>query len=128
MQVIGRQLDRECSDVLLQTGQLSGAWDGNNPRLLGEQPSERDLSRCRLLAFRNLVKQIHEGLIRFPVLWREARDDVAEIAFLQLRILADLSGQESFAKGTECNEFEPEFLQRRDPLRFRLSPPERVFA
>src|SRR6516225_8736512 len=47
-QVSGRWLP---ADVLLHTRQLGGTWDRNNPRLLGKQPRERDLSGYRLLPF-----------------------------------------------------------------------------
>ena len=49
---LGR-LTRESTraDVLLHTRQLDGTWDRNNPRLLGKQPRERDLSGYRLLPF-----------------------------------------------------------------------------
>src|SRR5208283_2096951 len=77
---------------------------------------------------RKSAKQIHHRLIRFPVLCREARHDVAEIAFVELRIFADLSGKEAFAKRTEWNEPDPEFRQRRQHFLFRFSPPQRVFA
>jgi hypothetical protein len=46
----------------------------NNPRLLGKQPSERDLSRRRLLRFCDLAKQINQGLIRLPSPRRKARE------------------------------------------------------
>ena len=32
--IVRRQFDGNCSHVLVQTIQLRGAWDGNNPRLL----------------------------------------------------------------------------------------------
>ncbi len=53
--------------------QLRGAWDWYNPRLLGQQPRERDLSRCRLLSFPDAGEQINEGLIRLESLRRETR-------------------------------------------------------
>src|SRR6267143_3034665 len=65
-----RELDCCGSDVLFQALQLPGARDGNNPRLLGKQPGERDLSGCRVLSFCNRAKQINQGLIRFPSIRR----------------------------------------------------------
>jgi hypothetical protein len=57
----------------------SCARDWNDPGFLGEQPSQRDLSRCRLLLVRDLLKQIHQRLIRLSVLRVKPRDTVAEI-------------------------------------------------
>src|SRR5713226_8731736 len=105
--------------------ELGRARDRHNPRFLRKQPSERDLSRCRFLLLRKSAKQIHQPLIRFPVLWRKSRDDVAEVAFVELRIFTDLSGKETFTQRTEWNEPDPEFLQRRYHFRFRFSPPQR---
>ena len=44
------------------------------------------------------------------------------------RVFADLAGEEALAQRAEWNEPDPEFLERRDHFRFRLSPPQRVFA
>ncbi len=78
-EIVGRQLDCHCAKVLLQALQLSGAGDGHNPRLLRQQPRQRDLRRGRLLPCGDLAKQINQRLIRFARLWRKARDDVAEV-------------------------------------------------
>jgi hypothetical protein len=48
-EIVRREFDGECSDVLFQALQLPGTWDGDNPRLLRQQPGERDLSGCRFL-------------------------------------------------------------------------------
>src|SRR5260221_1350412 len=48
-EVVGRQLDCGRPDVLLQAVRLRGAGDRDDPRLLGQQPRERDLGRRRLL-------------------------------------------------------------------------------
>ena len=77
---------------------------------------------------RKSANQIRQPLIRFPVLGREAWHDVAEIALLELRILSYFAGQEAFTQRTEWNQPDPEFLQRRDHLRFRLPPPKRIFT
>ena len=47
-EIVRREFDGDCPDVLLQAMQLRGAWNWNNPGLLGKHPSERDLGRCRL--------------------------------------------------------------------------------
>jgi hypothetical protein len=46
-QVLGRQLDVDGADVLLQAMTLGRARDRDDPRLLSEQPRERDLGGAR---------------------------------------------------------------------------------
>ena len=78
-EIVGREFDRDCSDVLVQTMQLRGAGDRNNPRLLGQQPGQRDLSGRRLLSLCDAAEQIDQGLIRLERLRREARQRAAEV-------------------------------------------------
>ena len=66
-----------------------------------------------LLLFRKLAKQINQCLIRFPGLRSKARNDIAEIGAIELRILADLAREEAFAERTEWNESDSEFFERR---------------
>src|SRR5581483_10364618 len=108
--------------------ELRRARDWNDPRLLRQQPGKRDLSRRRLLPFSDSGQQIHESLIRFPVLRREARNNIAEIALVEFGLFADLACEEPLAQRTEGDESNPEFLKSGDHLRLRLSPPKRIFA
>jgi hypothetical protein len=57
-EIVGCQVDASRSDVLLKPEQLRGAGDRHDPRLLGQQPGNRDLSRRRLLPLRDPFKQI----------------------------------------------------------------------
>jgi hypothetical protein len=59
MKVVRRKFNGRCSDVFFQALQFPGAWYWNNPRLLGKQPSECDLTRCRFLPFCDLAEQIN---------------------------------------------------------------------
>src|SRR5712692_5507884 len=127
-EIVGREVDGNGCDVFFEARQLGCAWDGDDPRLLSKQPSEGDLRRGRLLPLCDLAKEIHERLIRFAVLRRKARNDVAEIAFVELRIFADLAGEEALTKRTEWDESDPEFLQCGQHFLFRFSPPQGVFA
>src|SRR4051812_39570030 len=95
-EIVGRELDRRCSDVLLETRQLRRAGDGNDPRLLRKQPGQRDLSRGRLLPLRDVAKQIDQPRIRLASVRREARDDVPEVRTVEGRVLVDLPGEEAF--------------------------------
>ena len=127
-EIFGREFYGSCADIFFEARQLGRARDGNNPWLLGQQPSQRDLSRGRLLLFCELAKQINQGLICSPGLWGKARNDVTEIGTIERCILVDLAGKEAFAKRAKWNESDPEFLKGRYDFRFRFSPPQRVFA
>jgi hypothetical protein len=73
-------------------------WDRNNPRLLSKQPSKGYLSRCCLLSFCDLAQQINQRLIRFSSFLLKARDDVAEMGTIELRIFVDLAREEALTK------------------------------
>jgi hypothetical protein len=82
---VGGKGCRSGSDIFFEARQLRCTRNRNDPRLLRKQLSKRDLSRCRLLLLRESAEQIHACLIRFSVLRRKARDDVAKVVFLELR-------------------------------------------
>src|SRR5664279_2748417 len=108
--------------------QLRRTRDRNDPRLLCKQPGKRDLSRRRLFLLRELANQINQRLIRFTVLRRKARNNVAEVSFVELRVFADLASKEALAQRAEWNEPDAELLECRYNFSFRLSPPKRIFA
>src|ERR1700722_1799081 len=122
------KFDVRRSEVFVKAMQLGCARNRNDPRLLGKQPSKRELSRCHLPLFREFAEQINQRLVRFTVLWVKAWDGVAEIRIIELRIFSDLAGEETFTKWAKWNESDPEFFQRRQHQFFRLPPPERVLA
>ena len=72
-------------------------WDRNNPRLVGEQPRERDLSGCLLLPFRDGGQQVNQGLIDLPGLYCETRDAAPQIGAVEGRALVDFPGEESLS-------------------------------
>src|SRR5437588_6414813 len=84
-QIFGGQSALRRGDVLLEPMQLRGARDRYNPRLLRQQPRQRDLCGCRLLPFRELRQPLDEREIRLAVLRREAWDNVAEIGAVERR-------------------------------------------
>src|SRR6202035_743604 len=118
----------ERSKVFFQAMKFRCAGDGNDPRLLRKQPGERDLSRCRLLSFCDVGQQINQGLIRFSSFWSKARDDVAEIGAVELRIFVNLAREKSLTERAVGNESDPEFFERGQHFFFRASPPQRIFA
>jgi len=91
---------------------LCGARDWNNPRLLGQQPCERDLGGCRSLPSCDPGQQIDQSQIRLPILGREARDDVAEVGAVERRALIDLPREKALAQRTERNEANSQLLER----------------
>ena len=122
-EVVRRERDGNGSDVLVEALPLPGAGDGHDPRLLGQQPGERDLGGCRLLPLGDPLQQLDQGLIRLPGLRREARDDVAEVGAVERRVLVDLAREEALAQRAEGDEADPELLERGRQLLFRSSPP-----
>src|SRR5438034_3663703 len=126
--IIGRQPDCRGADVLFQACQFCGTRDGDHPRLLGQQPREGDLRRCRPFLFRNPPQDIYDGLIRFASLGREARHDVPEVGAHKRRLLVDRAGQEALAEGTEWHESDAELLEGWQQLFFRAPPPQGVLA
>ena len=118
-EIFKRKFDVNGSNVFLQPMQFGRARDGNDPRFLRQQPGEGDLSRCRLFLLCEFLNQIHQPLICFPVLWGKARDNVAEVALVKLRIFADLAREETFAQRTEWNE-----PDARAPQGWGLPPPQ----
>jgi hypothetical protein len=62
--IVGCQFDGSRSDVLFQTMQLGRAGDGNNPRLLSQQPGDRDLSRRCLFLGADLAAEPDGGYLQ----------------------------------------------------------------
>src|ERR1700736_843406 len=128
MEIFRCKFDFRCSEVFFKTMQLGCARDRNDPRLFCKQPSQCDLSRCRLLLFRESAEEVNQRLIRFTILWGKARDDVAEIRTIELRVLVDLAREKTLTERAKWNESDPEFFKRRQHRLFRRPPPQRVFA
>ena len=112
-EIVVCQFDIDCSEIFFETMQLCRARDWNDPGFLGEQPSQRDLSRCRLPLVRDLLKQIHQRLIRLPVLRVKPRDTVAEIGVIERRILVDFACEETLSQRAKWNEADSKFFKSR---------------
>src|SRR5260370_33969561 len=93
--------------------QLRCAWDWNDPRLPRTQPRKRDLSRCRLLAFCDLAKQMNQCLIRFSRFRRKARELVAEVGIVKRSVFVHLSREKTSAQRAKWNKTDSEFLECR---------------
>ncbi len=63
----------------------------HDPGLLREEPGERDLRRSGGFALGDGADEMDESHVRFARLGREARDDVAEVSGVELRVFVDLA-------------------------------------
>jgi MmyB-like transcription regulator ligand binding domain len=88
-QIVRSQLEGCRSDVLVEAVQLRRPRDRHDPRLLREEPGDRDLRGRRLLSSRDLGEEVDEGLVRLSRLRREAGNDVAEVGAVERRVLGD---------------------------------------
>ena len=79
-QVIRCELHVGRADVLLESIQSAGARDGDDPRLLGEQPGERNLCTSRVLPRADVREEVDQCLVRLERVWREARPTGPAIA------------------------------------------------
>ncbi len=91
----------------------------SDPRLLREQPGERDLRGSRFLLLRDAAEQVNQRLVRLESLGRKARKSAAEVGAVEFRALFDRSRQESLAQRAIRHETDPEFLERRNHFLLR---------
>src|SRR3954447_2533748 len=113
-------------EVLVETVTLRGSRDRHDPRLLREQPGQRDLRRGRSLPLGEGLQPLHEGQVGLAVLFSEPRHGIAKIVWLKRRFVVNRAGQKALAKRTERYEPDAEFFERRENLAFGLSPPQGV--
>ncbi len=107
---------------------LGRARDGNDPRLLREQPRQRDLRFGRALAIGDAADDLHQRAIGCARFFGEARNRVAEVAALELRVGVDGAGEEPLAKRAEGHEADVQLFEGGQDLVFGFAPPERVLA
>ena len=70
-----------------QTVEFCRSGNRHYPRLLREQPCQSDLCFRRVLLLSDLSQRVHQCLVCFPGFCREARNDVAEISLVELRLV-----------------------------------------
>lgn len=95
--VIGRKLDICGTEVLLQTVELRRTRDRHDPRILREHPGQRELRGRHPLPCGDGFHEVHNRLVRLPVLRREARHRVTEVTRVERCGLVDLPREEAFA-------------------------------
>src|SRR3954453_9936878 len=69
-----------------------------------------------------------ENHIGFAGLGREARNVVAEVAWVELRIFVNLTCEETCTERAERNEANAKFLQSEQQVLFRLTPEQGILA
>jgi len=127
-EIVRREFDGKCPDVLFQPMQLGGAGDWNDPRFLGQQPCECDLSRRRVLPLGDASEKCDEGLIRLESLGCEPREVAAEVGTVKGRAFINLAREKAPAQRAVRHEANSKFLKGRYDFLLGSSRPERVFA
>src|SRR5271165_2960261 len=115
-QVLGRQLDGDGTQVLGETTGLGGAGDRDDPRLLGEQPRQRDLCGRGVLAGGDLAEQIDERLVRCAGLRGETGQPITEVRAVKRRVCVDLAREEALAERAVGHETDAELFERSQQL------------
>src|SRR6516164_7004448 len=64
-QIVKREIDSQCTDVLIKAIKLAGTRYGNDPRRPRKEPGECDLSRCCSLLFSDPSKHAKDLIGRF---------------------------------------------------------------
>jgi len=128
MAFVGSAFDCGCAQVLVKTRQLSRAWDRDDPRLLGEQPSERDLSRRGILPGCKMAEQINDWLVGLSGIGSKAREPATNVGTGEGHGGVNLPCQEALPKRAPRDEADPELFASGQNLRFGITCPKRIFA
>jgi hypothetical protein len=70
---------RDKASLLLGPVKLCGTGDRHDPRLLSEEPRDRDLRGSRVLLFRDSAEPVDEHLIGLHCLRCEARQNTTKV-------------------------------------------------
>src|SRR6266566_3619023 len=128
-QVARRQRHVHGAKVLLEARQFLRPRNRDNPRLLREQPRERDLRRHRALTLRDTLHEVDHYHVCRTGVRGEARRYAAKVFLVERRRRVDRSGEEASAQRTERNEADAELLARREhAVALRVARPQRIFA
>ena len=90
MKKAGLSMNCSGAEVFLQAISLGRPRNRRDPRLLREQPGQRDLRRRRLLSFSERLQPLDECQVGLAVLFGESRNDVAEVVRIERGLLVDL--------------------------------------
>src|SRR5207245_10740203 len=108
--IVDWQLARSRCKGLLQSGELRGAGNRNDPRLLRKQPGQCDLRRSYFLLLCERADHIDQSLVHFAILRAEPWRAVAEVGAVELRVGIDLARQEAFTQRAERHEADTQLL------------------
>ena len=126
-EVVGGKFDTNRAEVLLQTREFRGARDRDDPRLLGQQPGERDLRGGRLLCATSRSSATSAWFA--PARPAAKRGTLARKSELSNRVAASIlpvrNPAPSGLKGTKPM---PSSSSVGQDLVFGLAPPQRIFA
>src|SRR5260370_34693230 len=117
LKIVCCQFDESRADILLQSLQFCSAWDGDDPRLLGKEPGESDLSGGCMFARRERLNNIYQTDSPLDVDCHEV------VAPIELCVLRNCSGEIALSQRAVRNETDAQFLQRRDNLFLGALPP-----
>src|SRR5688572_12291148 len=95
---------------------LCRSWDWNDPRLLRQEPCQRDLSGRCLLSFCPFFQKLNDLQVVGQVLRRETGFDAANVALRKSCILVDRAREETHADWAPRNEADAQLLAQRDDL------------
>ena len=87
------------ADVLFEPVQFGSAGDRHYPGLLGQEPRQRDLGARHAFAVADFAHHVDNALIGLARLLREARQRIAEVAFIEMRLVIDRTRQEPLPSG-----------------------------
>jgi hypothetical protein len=104
VQIVRSQFNACTAEVLFEPMKFRCSRDRHNPRLLGDQPRQRDLSFGRLLLLCNSAEFIDQRLVSLSSFGRKARNDVTEVCLIELRLVGDRPRQEPLTERAERNE------------------------
>src|SRR6266496_2819714 len=79
--------------VFIQTFEFARTRNGNDPKLLCQQPGERDLCRGGTLLRTDLLQQVDHDSIGFDRFLRKTRIATADVGTVEGGILVNLAGQ-----------------------------------
>ena len=127
-EVLGAELEVGGAEVLLEAVQLARPGDRSDPRLLGQQPGERDLGGRGSVALGHVLEPVEQPLVGLPRVLGEPRDRGPDVALGERGRRVDSPGEEPFAQRAVGDEPDPQLRDGREDLLLGRTPPEGVLA
>ena len=115
--------DVRSSDILLDAFDAFRAGNGDNPRLLCQEPADGDTCRSGFLPAGKFFHILYQGYIVLQVLRLETGNGGTEIRLVKRGVAVEASGQHGFPQRTERYEADAQLLQRGEQFLFHLTVP-----